>query len=497
MKYPTVQWAEESPDRPVLFDGAEVITNAGFEERIVAAALRLRALGVTPDARVALLGGNSAEWITIAHAVARVGAILVPLNTRLSAREICNQLEYYSPQLTIADAGLPFTPADLGLWRGSAVWLGTPTDQSRQWWHQVARAPERIGTEADPERICTIISTSGTTGSPKGVCLSLANHLAAAEASGRNLQNRPSDRWLINLPLFHIGGLSIVYRSAAIGLGMVVHRRFGVSEMIASIANDGITYLSLVENMLARFLDGWGDRPFPAGLRGVLIGGGPVRLELLLKARRGGLPVLPTYGLTESASQVATLPLDASEEYLGTSGQPLPGCEVEIRDENDAAVPVGTKGQIWIRGPMVMHGYWNSHNPQPPKPPGGWCRTGDIGDLNAQGYLTVHGRADDMIISGGEKFFPSEIEACLVRLPGVRGAAVLPAPDATWGQIPVAFIEPLPGHQVVPTELAGGLAGVLASYKIPTQYIALDTLPRTGSGKIDRRRLGSMLGERR
>ncbi|MBI5868259.1 MAG: AMP-binding protein, partial [candidate division Zixibacteria bacterium] len=425
MKYPTVQWAEQSPDHPILFDGAEVITHAGLEERIVAAAKRLRALGVAPEARVALWAANSAEWITIAHAVTRVGAILVPLNTRLSVLEIREQLEYYSPQLIIADASLPFASADESFWRERAVRLGTPSDQTGQWWNQIPPAPARICTEVDPEHICTIVSTSGTTGSPKGVCLSLANHLAAAEASGRNLQNRTSDRWLINLPLFHVGGLSIVYRSAASGIGMVVHRRFGVFETIAAIANDGITHLSLVENMLARLLDEWGDRPFPGGLRGVLVGGGPVRLELLQEARRRGLPVLPTYGLTESASQVATLPLDASEDCLGTSGRPLPGCEVEIRDENDAAVPVGTKGQIWIRGPMVMRGYWNPRAPEPTNPYGSWCRTGDIGEMNAFGYLTVHGRADDMIVSGGEKFFPAEIEARLAKLPGVREAAVI------------------------------------------------------------------------
>lgn len=489
MKYPTAHWAETAPDQKVLFEGPVAITHAGLEKQIVEAAGKLQTLGVAPGGRVALLSANSAEWIIIAHAVTRIGAILIPLNTRLTEREILELLEFYTPDVLIADTSSTLAAHTESRWAERTVRLGPPSDPACRWWNTMNPAAHKISTEVDPQRICTIISTSGTTGNPKGVCLSLSNHLAAAEASGCNLRNDPSDRWLINLPLFHIGGLSIIYRSAVSGLAMVVHDRFGVQEAIAAMKDSGVTHMSVVENMLTRLLDAWGERPFPATLRGVLAGGGHVGLDVLRRARRLGMPVLPTYGLTESASQVATLSPEAGEDLLATVGQPLPGSEVEVRDENNSPVPAGDQGQLWIRGPMVMRGYWTSSVAEPVPPADGWCPTGDIGVMDERGYLTIQGRVDDMIVSGGEKFFPAEIEASLGCIPGVQAVVVVAAEDSEWGQAPVAFLELIPGHSLTDTEIANALKGRLAGYKIPRKYIRMSAFPRTASGKTDRHRL--------
>jgi O-succinylbenzoic acid--CoA ligase len=290
--------------------------------------------------------------------------------------------------------------------------------------------------------------------------------------------------------------LAILYRAVVSRLAMVVHGRFDAQQTLDAIERAGITHMSLVENTLLRLLDAWGERQFPPTLRGVLVGGGPVDVELLRRARRLGLPVKPTYGLTEAASQVATLPLDAPATVLSSVGRPLPSCEVEIRDTTGNSLPAGVEGEITIRGPMVSRGYWESLNIVSSNMLGGWCATGDIGVLDDRGYLTVRGRADDMIVSGGEKMFPAEIEASLARVPWIRQAAVLGVSDPQWGRIPVAFIEILPGVTVDPSDVAATLADRLARFKIPKRFITVTQLPQAGGGKIDRHRLAEIYRER-
>jgi O-succinylbenzoic acid--CoA ligase len=277
---------------------------------------------------------------------------------------------------------------------------------------------------------------------------------------------------------------------------MVVHGRFDAQQTLDAIERAGITHMSLVENTLLRLLDAWGERQFPPTLRGVLVGGGPVDVELLRRARRLGLPVMPTYGLTEAASQVATLPLDAPADMLSSVGWPLPTCEVEIRDEHGKAVAFGIDGEISIRGPMVTRGYWKLPDTIEPILSDGWFATGDVGVLDAGGYLTVRGRADDMIISGGEKIFPAEIEACLTRIPGIRRAAVLGVDDPQWGRVAVAFIELPSGLPLDSADISDKLANSLARYKIPKRFITVTQLPQTGGGKIDRHRLAEIYRER-
>jgi o-succinylbenzoate---CoA ligase len=489
MKYPTTVLAETMPDLPAVIEGGRIVTHAELERQVVDAAGRLGASGVEIGDRVALLAPNSVEWIVIAHAVARLSAILTPISTRLAPAEILILLELYDPRVLLTDSRSEFTLSAGSPWSDKIIYLGEPSDNTRMWWRRISTRTPELTSDLDPQSISTIISTSGTTGRPKGVCLSPGNHLAAAEASNSNLASLSSDRWLINLPLFHIGGLAILYRAALSGMAMVVHERFDAQQTAEAIAQLGITHMSLVENMLRRLLDAWGEHSFPATLRGVLVGGGPVDVELLHRARSLGLPVMPTYGLTEAASQVATLSPESPVSRLGTVGRPLPTCELRIRGEDGRPVPAGSDGKIDIRGRMVTRGYWISPREMRPALSDGWLSTGDTGVLDADGFLTVHGRTDDMIVTGGENIFPAEIEACLTRISWIHRAAVLGMDDAQWGQVPVAFLEVQPGQSLNPANIADTLSKGMARYKVPKRFVVFEHLPVTAAGKIDRPRL--------
>lgn len=485
--YPTTIQASVAPDRPAIIGDNGMVTHAELEGRIVAAARRLVALGIGPGDRVAMSAPNSLEWVVIAHAVVRLGAALVPLSTRLAPAEFLQQMELFNPRLTFADNRPYEILAREPAFAGRLVLLEQSTDRARRSWETISPAPVEIGPEADPERVGTIISTSGSTGPPKGVCLTLANHLRAADSSRRNLDNTAADRWLVNMPFYHIGGLAILFRAATSGLSMVIHDHFDAERTIDAIGHQAITHLSVVENTLRRLLDAWESRPGPSKLRAVLAGGGPVDVELLRRARMLGIPVLPTYGLTEASSQVATLHPDAPVAKLMTAGRPLPQCEVEIRNPEGDIAPPETEGEIAIRGPMVATKYWSRSGETTARAPDGWLATHDIGVLDTDGYLTISGRMDDMIISGGEKVFPAEVENALSHIPGIRRAVVLGIADPRWGQAPVAMIE-IEGSALDHAAMIALLNNRLAHYKIPRTFIPVPSIPLTDNGKIDRRR---------
>jgi O-succinylbenzoic acid--CoA ligase len=242
-----------------------------------------------------------------------------------------------------------------------------------------------------------------------------------------------------------------------------LHERFD-AQAVARDLRAGATHASLVASMLARVLDACAE--FPPSVRAILIGGGPVPAPLLERARRAGLPVLQTYGLTETASM-------ATCERLGdadgsTAGPPMPGLELRIAGS-----------EIEVRGPQVMRGYLGS------EPVRGWFPTGDLGELDSRGRLLVHARRTDLIVSGGENVYPKEVEAALLAHPLVREAAVLPAPDERWGQVGVAYV----AGGAAESELRDFLRGRLAKFKIPARFVLVPELPRNAAGKVDRARL--------
>jgi O-succinylbenzoic acid--CoA ligase len=347
---------------------------------------------------------------------------------------------------------------------------------------QIALCPE-LDRGAHPQDGRMVLFTSGSSGRPKGVVLSHAAFAAGAVASASNLGWRDGDRWLCCLPLAHVGGLSILMRCLAARRTAVLDLTvpFDPARVAACIELERITLVSLVPTMLARLLDaGWTP---PARLRAVLLGGAAVSPALLARAGERGVPVLASYGMTETCAQVATQRLGTPPDLTGRIGPPLPGAELRIRD-----------GRIQVRGAMLFERYLGAPTPIDDD---GWFDTGDCGALDHDGALRVLGRADDTIITGGENVHPDEIEPALTAHPAIAAACVFGVADDTWGQIIAAAV--LCREQQAPEALAEDLADFLAArlpaHKRPRRLAVLAALATGSSEKLDRQLVAQAAAE--
>ncbi|MEN9938228.1 MAG: hypothetical protein RLZZ387_4807 [Chloroflexota bacterium] len=485
-----------SPDAPALLAPGLAWSFARLSDEADAAARRLRALGAAEEDRVALLLRNGPPFAALVHAAPRAGVWLVPLNTRLAAAELAWQLADSGARLLIYDAatrllaeqirpltaGVRFVAADrAALLAGDACLDEIPQDGTP------------LRDTIDLGDVHTIIYTSGTTGRPKGAMLTYGNHWWSAVGSALNLGTHADDRWLAPLPFFHVGGLAILMRGTIYGIAAVIPESNDAAAINRAIDEQRVTIVSVVATLLQRVLDDRGDRPFPAWLRCVLLGGGPAPRPLLDACAARGVPVVQSYGLTEAASQVATLaPADALAR-LGSAGKPLLPNEIRIERDGAAATP-GEVGEILVRGPSVMRGYINRPDATEAALRGEWLRTGDLGYLDPQGFLYVVDRRDDLIISGGENVYPAEVEAVLLAHPDVAEAAVVGAPDQRWGQVPVAFVALRPGAPADEAALLAHCAGRMARYKTPRAIQIVESLPRNATGKLLRFQLRDRLG---
>jgi O-succinylbenzoic acid--CoA ligase len=409
--------ANDRPDAPAV----NGIAYADLAAEATGWAAALAADGVKPGDRVATTL-TGLDFALLLHALPKLGAVLVPINSRLTDTEREAVLGDASPARTLDEGVRPFQEGDMPL-----------------------RA------EADPDEVFARIYTSGTTGAPKPVELTYANFEASALANAENLGVEPDDRWLCCMPLFHVGGLSILTRSAINQTEAVIHERFDVQAVLHALEEEGVTLVSLVATQLRRLLDAGLEAP-PA-LRAALIGGGPVPADLIERAEGVGVPVVPTYGMTETCSQIWT-------------GRPLPGVEIDTSPE----------GELLVRGPMVAPGAIADD---------GWLHTGDRGSIDAEGNLQVDGRIADTIVTGGENVAAAEVEEALLSHPAVEDVAVVGRPDPEWGQAVTAFVV----GAVDPGELRAHARTRIAGYKVPKAIRAIEEIPRNAAGKILRGRL--------
>ena len=433
------QRAQTSPDRTaVIADGLE-LTYAELEREATSAARRLAARGARRGATVALRLNPGLEYVVLLHALMKLGCIAYPVNTRLAEAEIDAELARAEPALTVGSGSdLTLTEADLPL-------LG----------------------EHDLDALHCRILTSGTSGGPRPISLTYGNHLWSAVGSAFNLGVEPTDRWLCCLPLFHVGGLSIVMRSVIYGTAVVVHDGFDVDRLAASLVGDGVTLVSLVTTQLMRLLEAGVDL---LPLRAVLVGGGPVPEEVLEEALGRGFPVVQTYGLTEAASQVTTLtPADARRK-LGSSGRALLTTHLRIAAD----------GEILVQGPTVAPGCADE---------AGWLHTGDLGRIDDDGFLYVTDRLGDVIITGGENVIPTEVEEVLLRHPAVADAAAVGRADNEWQEAVTAVVVLRGDAEVSADDLRRHCQEALAGFKVPKRFEFASELPRTSSGKLMRREL--------
>jgi O-succinylbenzoic acid--CoA ligase len=317
----------------------------------------------------------------------------------------------------------------------------------------------------EPDDVACIVHTSGTSGRPRAVELTHANLRASAIGSAARIGISPADRWLCCMTLHHVGGLMIPVRCAIFGASVAIEP-FDPGRIARALAEDPITLASLVPTMLARLLDaGVG----PGRLRWVLLGGGPAPRSLIERALEAGWPVAPTYGMTETASQIAAIAPWEVHEKPGSVGIPF----------FHTAVRIGEDGRIEIRGPSIAASAAG---------PNGWLRTADLGEIESDGHLHVLGRADDVIVTGGENVSPEEVEAVLLSHPAIADAAVAGRPDPEWQTAVVAFVV-TNGQTPSAEELRAFCRERLAGPKVPKAFELVDELPRNAQGKLLRREL--------
>jgi o-succinylbenzoate---CoA ligase len=402
-----------------------------------AGAASLRKGGATPGERVAIALPPGLAFAQALHACMLLGAAAVPVDLRLAPAE----------RERIA--------------AGAAVLVEEPLATDGP--------PLAAGARQDLDAVALVVHTSGTTSAPRPVELSHGNLLWSALGSGVALGVDPDDRWLCALPLSHVGGLSILIRSAIYATTAVIHERFETDRVLDALRSGAITLVSLVATTLARLLDAGLERP-PA-LRCALTGGGPVPPALRRRALEAGVPVSLTYGLTETGSQATTLPAAALHDPAHTAGPPLFCTRLRLASD----------GEIMLAGPTVARSA---------RLEDGFLATGDLGRLDERGWLQVIGRKADTIVTGGENVAPAEVEAVLEAHPGVVEAAVVGRPHEEWGEMVSAWVVTAPGVHLDWDELVAHCRDSLAPYKVPKDFRAShDPLPRTASGKLLRREL--------
>jgi O-succinylbenzoic acid--CoA ligase len=467
---------------------------AQLDRQATRLARQLATMGVREGHRIALLAINGLPYVALVHALTRLGAILVPLNLRLTLEELCWQVRDVHASLLVCDEHYASLAADIGLVVPQLP-LATLADESRRGETVLSELPASdvaLRTLIDLREPQAIAYTSGTTGQPKGALITYGMQWWNAVGSALNLGHNAEDRWLACLPLYHIGGLCILMRSVIYGMSVMVYEKFDASSINRSILEDRITIISVVAVMLQRMLadldTNWGGAGYPATLRCVLLGGGPAPYSLLERCMLRSLPVVQTYGLTEACSQAVTLsPADALRK-LGSAGRPLLPVQLRIMHENGPA-RAGEPGEIFLKGPTITPVYVDRPEATAEAFQDGWFVTGDIGYLDKDGYLFVLDRRADLIISGGENVYPAEIESVLQSHPAVKEAGVCGQVDAQWGQVPIAFVVLKAGSTVSAEALLDYTFQKLARYKQPRAIYFSEQLPHTSSGKLLRREL--------
>ncbi|PTM57846.1 o-succinylbenzoate--CoA ligase [Desmospora activa] len=476
-----------TPEREAISDGYRMWTFQELHERAEALAQKLAGFGVKSGDRVALLLYNHMEYAAFIHGLSFLGAVAVPLNTRLAPVEWAWQVTDAEAKVWVFDESFAQTV--------QAITLETKTlCLSRA---EVEAASASGGETSLLERIqmddpATIMYTSGTTGRPKGVILTYGNHWWSAIGSVLNLGLQTDDKWLACVPLFHMSGLSILMRNVIYGIAVEVQAQFDPAEANRAICERHVTLISVVSNMATRMLDELGEHVYPDRFRCMLMGGGPAPRPLLERCKAKGVPVFQTYGMTETASQSVTLAPEDSLAKLGSAGKPLFPGELSIR-EGERELSPGEEGEIAVRGPHVTPGYWRRPEATQQAIQEGWLYTGDIGYVDQDGYLYVLDRRSDLILSGGENVYPAEVEAALLSHPAVAEAGVVGEPHDRWGEVPVAFVVLRAGEELVEEVLIQHCRERLARYKVPVRIIQTNHLPRNASNKLLRRKLKARL----
>lgn len=466
-----------TPDALALVDAetGDDWTYEALDDEVDALAGRFHALGISNGDTVGVLMETRPAFVKILWAVQRLGATLVPFNVRLTATEIETQRSTIEPTIFVTDRDHERLARNAA-GRTPIVRVDEPVADATTSLESVA--PETVAKVDDPlSATRAVLFTSGTTGDPKPVRVTGENFMASAVATAFRLGVVPDDRWLLCLPMYHMGGLSIPIRTTIYGTTTVLQRGFDPEGVRRTVEEERITGISLVPTMLKRLLD-VGD--LADSLRFALVGGGPTSVELAERALKAGIPIHPTYGMTETASQITTATPADVEAAPGTVGRPLVGTELAILGSAGERLEAGEQGEIGVSGWIVSPGYYGARD----RPDDAWFRTGDVGYRDKAGRLFVTGRASELIVTGGENVVPDEVGQEIRAHPAVDDAIVVGLPDEEWGTRVAALVETT--ESLDATALQAFLEDRLAGFKHPRQVRFVDELPRTSSGTVDR-----------
>lgn len=476
--------AETAPDRTALIS-AETGQSWTYRELsegpVDSLAAGIQGGGLVPGDHLGVLLEPGARMAQLVHAAARAGVVFVPLSPDAPPEVLVERCQVADVSAVVcgpeterlavrAFDGPVLTVGDQGSRVVETLWdLGSDGATPYRW---------------ERREVQWLVFTSGTLGDPQAVQLTLGNLIASATASAFRLGVSPDDRWLICLPMHHVSGLAPLVRSALYGTAAAVQSGFDVNETAAALTACQGTAISLVPTMLTRLLDSnWTPPKF---LRFILLGGAPTPNHLIERCESVGVPINPTYGTTETATQVATAQQREAFEYSGTVGRPLIGVEVSMVDEEYQLLPTGETGELVINGPMVSPGYYDDGGETAWRFDELGFHTRDQGYRDEAGRLWVVGRADDAIITGGETVQPGEVEAAIRSHPAVKDVAVVGLNDEEWGQVVAVLVSTPSGETVGETTLLSHCRERLEPFAVPKVIEVTDELPRTVSGTVDR-----------
>jgi len=465
----------------------------------------LTGLGVRKGDRVATLLMNGLEFVETFFGGAKIGTVLTPLNWRLVADELAFMLTDSGAETLVFGREFRTVVADLHARgrQGTAVrtwiYVGKPADRppfavSYDDLHGAASARESE-IMAENDDLLYVMYTSGTTGLPKGAMHSHGTTMWAVLTLCATADLRFKDRYLICLPLFHVGALTPLLATVYVGGTHVIMREFDPVRIWQVFQQERITNALAVPTMLHFMLQTYdATSPDVSGLRWILSGGSPVPVPLIERYAKLGIEIHQTYGLTESGGPACLIAPDEAITRAGSTGKAFFHTDVRIVDERGADVEPNVPGEILVRGPHVMLGYWNQPAATAEAIRDGWLHTGDVAIVDGEGFVYIHDRIKDMIISGGENIYPAEIENVILGHPGVAEVAVIGVPSAKWGESPVAVVVSK-DTALTDQDVLGHCAGKLARYKIPKRVHFTEAIPRTPTGKALKRLLREQFRE--
>lgn len=499
------RWISEralaQPARLALVDPWRRLDWAAFEERVARAAGALAAAGVARGDRVAALLGNRSATLELVFACARLGAVAAPFNSRLAAPEVAQLLADARPRAFAYESSLsPLAERALAAsGQTCALALAVGGDPDAYEAALAAAAPVRANADVSPDDPMILMYTSGTTGVPKGALLPHRKTLFNSLNAQLFFELTRADRVLVAVPLFHSFGLAILSLPALYaGASVVLQGSFDPADTWRTVARERITLMGGVPTMFRALGEAFDrDRPDVSLLRFLFTAGAAIPVEQIHAFERRGLVLKQGFGQTET-SILCCLDAQDAVRKAGSVGRPVLHVELRIVRSDGLAQPPsawrdcapGETGEIVVRGPITMLGYWERPDATAETiRDGGWLVTGDLGAFDSEGFVTLTGRSKDLYISGGENVYPRQVEATYETHPDVLEIAVVGVPDERWGEVGRAFVALRPGAALDAPALSAWGRERLAAFKVPREFVQVAELPRTASGKVQKFRL--------